>query len=331
MAQHFKYNTGSTLTNTTQKGNLAVATNGTLDWGPTSTTGYYPETTPPTGGYTIYYMRPTGGPSVVVANNDSQAIFFLKSFGSTGSTISDVLSWASGQANYYVQTGATVSVVTSGLMSNLDASNILSYPGTGTTWTDLSGNGNNGTLANSPTYDSANGGSLLLNGTNQRILINCAANSIRAYNSTTHFVVKLPLYSGGQRCILSYRDTSVWASGTLYIGKSSGGFFTYYDNLNLRSYTAGSVTDNTIVMVDILTDATNGSITYYINGSLVGSATGRSGFYVSYNSTMYLGYDNGGTAEYMAGNFYHFMHYNRILTPTEITQNYNATKTRFGL
>ena len=105
--QHFKYNTGATINNTTQKGNIAIATGGSQDWGPTSVTGFYPETAPPPSGYTIYFMRSTGGPSVHIANNDAQAIFFLKSFGSTGSTISDVLSWASGQSNYYVQTGTT--------------------------------------------------------------------------------------------------------------------------------------------------------------------------------------------------------------------------------
>jgi hypothetical protein len=110
MAQHFKYNTGSTINNTTQKGNISIAISGDQDWGPTDITGFYPETTAPASGYTIYSMRVTGGPSVHVANNDEQAIFFLKSFGSTGSTISDVLSWASAQGGYYVQTGSTESV-----------------------------------------------------------------------------------------------------------------------------------------------------------------------------------------------------------------------------
>ena len=109
MAQHFKYNTGSTINNTTQKGNIAIATSGTYDWGPTSSTGYYPETTPPTGGYTIYYMRSTGGPSIEVATSDAQCVTFLKSFGATGTTINNVLTWASNTADYYVQTGATPS------------------------------------------------------------------------------------------------------------------------------------------------------------------------------------------------------------------------------
>ena len=57
------------------------------------------------------------------------------------------------------------SSVTSGLVLCLDAGNTKSYPGSGTTWTDLSGNGNTGTLTNGPTYSSANGGSFVFDGT----------------------------------------------------------------------------------------------------------------------------------------------------------------------
>jgi len=50
------------------------------------------------------------------------------------------------------------------------------------------------------------------------------------------FAVKLPAYSGGQKCILSYRGGS---GGALYIGKSGGGIFCYYDQLNTPNYTVG--------------------------------------------------------------------------------------------
>jgi hypothetical protein len=58
-------------------------------------------------------------------------------------------------------------IVRSGLVLELDAGNTQSYPGSGTTWTDLSGNGNNLELVGSPTYDSADGGSILFNGSTQ--------------------------------------------------------------------------------------------------------------------------------------------------------------------
>ena len=60
-------------------------------------------------------------------------------------------------------------IVTDGLVLCLDAGDKMSYPGAGTTWTDLSKNKNNGTLTNGPTFDSANGGSIVLDGTNDYI------------------------------------------------------------------------------------------------------------------------------------------------------------------
>ena len=59
-----------------------------------------------------------------------------------------------------------------GLVLALDAANTKSYPGSGTTWTDLSGRGNTGTLTNGPTYSSANGGSIVFDGTNDYVVVN---------------------------------------------------------------------------------------------------------------------------------------------------------------
>jgi hypothetical protein len=65
--------------------------------------------------------------------------------------------------------------VTNGLVLYLDAGNTNSYPGTGTSWRDISGNSNNGTLTNGPTFNSANLGSIVLDGTDD--YVNCGNNS----------------------------------------------------------------------------------------------------------------------------------------------------------
>ena len=62
------------------------------------------------------------------------------------------------------------SIVTNGLVLCLDAGNQLSYPGTGTTWNDLSRNGNNGTLTNGPVFNS--GGSMVFDGVNDYCAFN---------------------------------------------------------------------------------------------------------------------------------------------------------------
>lgn len=218
--------------------------------------------------------------------------------------------------------------VIDGLVLNVNFADPNSYISGSSSCVDLSGQGNTLAIQNTPGYSSANGGSLSLNGTNNRVLITCAPNTIRSFDTTCQFVVKLPLYSGAQRCILSYRGGG---GGALYIGKQSGGIFTFYDSLNVAGYTVGSIVDNAIAVVSVVVNATGGSISVYVNGSLAGTATGRTGFSTAYNNTMYLGFDNGGTNEYMLGEFYSFMHYNRVLSAQEVQQNYNAIKSRFNL
>jgi hypothetical protein len=219
-------------------------------------------------------------------------------------------------------------IVTDGLVLAYDFSDRNCYISGSTTCRDLSGLGNNGTLENNPSFDTGSGGNLSLDGTNDRVLITCASNIIRNYDSTSYFIVKLPLYSGGQRCIFSYRGGG---GGGLYIGKQSGGIFTFYTGLTPSGYTVGNIADNATIIAAVVVDATGGNISVYINGVLAGTATGRTGFSTAYNTSMYLGFDNGGTNEYMLGNFYSFMHYNKILSAPEVLQNYNALKSRFGL
>jgi hypothetical protein len=66
----------------------------------------------------------------------------------------------------------SVPIISNGLILYLDAGNAASYPGSGTTWTDVSGNINTGTLTNGPTYSSANGGSIVFDGSNDYVLAN---------------------------------------------------------------------------------------------------------------------------------------------------------------
>jgi len=62
-------------------------------------------------------------------------------------------------------------IVTSGLVLALDAADKLSYRGSGTTWRDLSGNNNTGTLTNGPTFNAGNLGSIVFDGTNDYVNI----------------------------------------------------------------------------------------------------------------------------------------------------------------
>jgi hypothetical protein len=198
----------------------------------------------------------------------------------------------------------------------------------GSKWFDLSGNGRNGTLTNGSTYNSLNIGGIVLDGVNDFVSVNMTGNTtVKCSDSTIFFAVMLPVVSGGQRCILSYRGGS---GGQLYVGKQSNAIFSYYNELNLANYTIGTISANTPFICAITMDAVNNTLTHYINGVSAGSVT-RTGWNSSNNTVLNLGYDAGGTDEYMIGNFYFHLHYNRVLTAQEIQQNFNALRGRFGI
>jgi hypothetical protein len=217
-------------------------------------------------------------------------------------------------------------IVTNGLILCLDAANPSSYPGTGASVTDLASI-NSLLLENSPTFNSQNGGSFALDGVNNRIKITCASNIIRCYNSTSQFIVKVTNTNVGQKCMFSYRSNG----GQMYVGVSVNKIFTYYNTLNTPAYVDGSLLSNTIAICHVVCDATNNMLYHYINGALVSSGVSRTGWSTGYNTIFYLGYDDGGTNEYMGGNFYQFSHYNKVLSSSEIQQNYNAIKGRYSL
>ena len=75
-------------------------------------------------------------------------------------------------------------IVTSGLVLALDAANKVSYPGTGTTWYDLSGNGNTGTITNGPTFSNVNLGTIVFDGTNDYVSIPSTSNFNNGNNIT---------------------------------------------------------------------------------------------------------------------------------------------------
>ena len=216
-------------------------------------------------------------------------------------------------------------IPSSGLVLASDAANAKSYPGSGTTAFNLLSSSFSGDMQNSIAYSASK---FSLDGVDDRIYYNLGTNtSVRCYDSTVIFCVNLPVVSGGQRCILSYRGGT---GGSLYIGKQSSAIFSYYNQLNSAAYTIGTISPNIPFVCAITMDATSSTLTHYINGASAGSVT-RTGWVSTYNNLLYLGYDSGGTNEFMLGDFYYYMHYNRVLSAAEVSQNFYAMRGRFGL
>lgn len=215
-------------------------------------------------------------------------------------------------------------IVTNGLVLCLDAGNSKSYAGSGTSWTDLSGNGNNGTLTNGPTYSSGNKGSIVFDGTNDYISLSNGTLSgsgdftVNQFLSHTNGTIGTTFgnYNSGNLQILY---------GTNYIGMWLNNNSTYLGtspwNTTLSDYTTMPV---------MITALRSGTTTrFYINGIL--KKTGSSSDTIGTASATFRIGTNTATGEQFNGKIFITQVYNRALSATEILQNYNATKGRFGL
>ena len=331
---HLKF--GSSGISSATRGGFSVGVKEGADYGPTSSTGFWNGVKPPVGGYTIYVDKASQGPSIHVASNDSQCISILLRMGATGSTIGNVLDWASTQSNMAVLSaeltlgdlpGAGPNIVTSGLISNLDAGNVSSYSGTGTAWNDLSGNGNNATLTNT-TFNSTNGGGIVFgqNGYGAHTL----GTSPYAGDFTFTTVFK---HTNGYNYSpdWDYLYTMNEYSNGLFFGTqadkprmSYGNWFT--DGINTTGQS--TLTLNNYYM---LTYGRSGSSLFcYLQNTSYG--TGNSTSVTPTITTPYIGTtpNSNRNGEYWSGIINVILVYNRSLSGSEITQNYNALQSRFG-
>ena len=226
-------------------------------------------------------------------------------------------------------------IVTNGLVLALDAANNKSYPGSGTSWNDLSNTGKNLTLTNGPTFSAANLGSIVFDGTNDYAAVNpvsafniyCISiwfkpttiiNSTSVSTSLIHFKSSIGKYIGfgpvTNRVSNEY-ITIVQEPGDKRTAVNDGG-----------SLSAG-------IWYNIVFNYESSQYNIYINNTLksttFGSSTGNVPLITDPDFIYLNSYE--GTSEYLGSSLSMCMIYNRSLTATEMLQNYNATKGRFGL
>jgi len=219
-------------------------------------------------------------------------------------------------------------IATSGLAQCLDAADRNSYPGSGTTWTDLTANGNSGTLTNGPTFDSANGGSIIFDGVND--FVSCGDIPV-AYLTISVWV---------------YKTSSTANQGIC--GRNSNRYAIAQINNTLQTYIRVPAT-NTIYSdtgyVIPLNEWTNITYTYndtqlsnaqtaYVNGTSIFTATASGSMSTARvrDGAFLVGYNNDSNLlSYWGGRIAQVQVYNRGLTQSEVLQNYNTQKSRFGL
>ena len=217
-----------------------------------------------------------------------------------------------------------------GMVLYLDASNTRSYPGSGTTWTDLSGNSNNFSLVNGPTFSSSNLGSIVFDGTDDNLQI---SSLVWDYNNnfTIQFWFNPSSLGGANGYGLFFNGTPGSNTNRVQIaGVSDGSLY-----LNTVASSVGDTFQTAAGLVSVgnwynfAAVRNSGVITVYLNG--VSVASGTVVYSPSQPSNLYVGFiRSSGALWYLNGRISSILINNRASSIVEVLQNYNATKARFG-
>jgi len=234
--------------------------------------------------------------------------------------------------------------ITNGLILNLNTNDTTSYSGSGTTWTDISGNGYNATMNGTVPFTAGSPGYFTYSNTNIRFDGN---NSLASKFGTAITIISIASITDlSKRSVLfsKYRTTSVY--GYIFeVGTATGNWtntLRYYaagagaNNLDLRGST--SISANTKYMFSITHDIPSNAKQMYLNGNTFSASdasgsplsVGDTGTFITPNSYI-IGSYQPYSAIYSAMQQYAVFVYNKVLSSTEITSMYNYLKPIYGI
>lgn len=218
-------------------------------------------------------------------------------------------------------------IINNGLVFLLDAADQNSYPGSGTVWYDESGNEINGTLVNSPTFSTTNGGNFSFNGSSTHVTV--PENSV--FNTQTPSVEVWIKTNNTNQNGFWFEKGNV---NTQYALFQEGTNITWRHTTNVSSLTAPAASYiNTSNYAQVVGTYTAGDRRIYVNGVQVASDTLNYTIPTNANgcSIGVYGGLNGSRGYYYNGNIAIVKVYNKSLSALEVLQNYNTLKYRFGL
>ena len=222
----------------------------------------------------------------------------------------------------YSSGGGGGGFITSNLVLHLDASNSSSYSGSGTTWTDLSDSGNNGTLTNGPTFDSSDGGSIVFDGANDRVQFGSDILDPNSNFTITAWVNFDDLTSGTHTIVSDHSNTGSFQFR--YSVNHNGVQIVDSNIVNVGVFSSSNLSAATWYQLTV-TRSSN-TYTLYINGSSNSSFTSTN---VYDRGPQTIGANYYFTTEWFDGKIAQVFAYSSALSASEVTQNYNATKSNY--
>jgi hypothetical protein len=241
-------------------------------------------------------------------------------------------------------------IITNGLVLALDAANRRSYVPGSTTWNDISGNRNSGSLVNGPTFNSANGGSIVFDGVDDSVdldvrsilnfertdpisicsVVRCTNTNAISNNIIGNSLGTTPPYKGWYFTLFYRASLKSTAVTFTLVNKGDAEPLNYLEVATPEF----SISQNIIYHVAVSYNGNSSStgVNLYINAipqtKVVSKDTLTNTIAISNKTT--VGNRTGGGAPFY-GNIYNTLVYNRALTATEVLQNYEALKSRYGL
>ena len=229
-------------------------------------------------------------------------------------------------------------IVTDGLALHLDAGNRKSYPGSGNTWYDLSGNNNNGTFNGTTSFDSATRSMSFDSGSNtyittsfntiySQITLSCWFNA--QTQDTDSASILRPILMLGDFGTDGPIEISLIKPGVTGITSGALKFCTGSDSDPYRYITGDSYSDNNWHNVVLVKNSNSGSI--YIDGNSIVTQTMDTNNVYDRSISLRIGGGTSITARRLLGKVSVVQFYSKNLSSTDVLQNYNALKGRFGL
>jgi hypothetical protein len=217
-------------------------------------------------------------------------------------------------------------IVTDGLVFYVDAGNSSSYPGSGSTWSDLVG-GNDGAFINGPTFNSGNAGSIVFDGTNDYV----------RYSNCPEYDFANANFSAG--CFFKSSESANYTglAGKINLANGTGGWAFEFHQGKITSWINNNLLSSPLAYNDnnwhhaFIThgDPSTGTRKIYIDGYEVASGTMPQHSYTFSNIDLWVGGWTGGGSYTFNGSIAQLQLYSKQLSSSEILQNYNALKNRF--